>query len=55
VLASIAIQDPAYIAVAIMLALLVLTPWALWEAEQLRVGVRQQLRAMVSGSQQRDI
>jgi hypothetical protein len=28
----------------------VLTPWALWEAEQLRVSVRQQLRTMVSRS-----
>jgi hypothetical protein len=55
VLASIGIPDPAYIAIAIMLALLVLTPWALWEAEQLRVNVRRQLRAMVSRSQRHDV
>ena len=52
---SIGIPDPAYIAVAIMLTLLVLTPWALWEAEQLRISVQQQWRAMVARSQRRDI
>jgi hypothetical protein len=38
-----------------MLALLVLTPWALWEAEQLRISVQQQWRAMVARSQRRGI
>jgi hypothetical protein len=38
--------NPAYGAVAIMLALVVLTPWAFWEAEQLRASLRQQRRAV---------
>jgi len=44
-------KDPACIAVAIMLALLVLTPWALWEAERLRASISDQLRAVMSRSQ----
>ena len=42
--------DPAYEAVAIMLALLVLTPWALLETERLRTSLRHQFRAMPSRS-----
>lgn len=40
--------DPAYLAVAILLMLLVLTPWALLEADRLRVRLmqRHQLRTV---------
>ena len=41
--------DPAYLAVAILLLLLVLTPWALLEADRLRIRLlqRHQLRAVM--------
>jgi hypothetical protein len=41
--------DPAYLAVAILLLLLVLTPWALLEADRLRVRLwqRHQLKAVM--------
>ncbi len=47
--------DPAYLAVAIMLLLLVLTPWALLEADRLRVRLwqRHQLRAVLLRSRRR--
>lgn len=42
-----AFADPAYLAVAVLLLLLVLTPWALLEADRLRVRLwqRHHLRA----------
>ena len=47
--------DPAYLAVAIMLLLLVLTPWALLEADRLRARLwqRHQLRAVLLRSRRR--
>jgi hypothetical protein len=47
--------DPAYLAVAILLLLLVLTPWALLEADRLRVRLwqRRQLRAVLLRSRRR--
>ncbi len=47
--------DPAYLAVAVMLLLLVLTPWALLEADRLRVRLwqRHQLRAVLLRSRRR--
>jgi hypothetical protein len=47
--------DPAYLAVAIMLLLLVLAPWALMEADRLRVRLCQhhQLRAVLLRSRRR--
>jgi hypothetical protein len=47
--------DPAYLAVAILLLLLVLTPWALLEADRLRVRLmhRHQLRAVLLRSRRR--
>ena len=50
--------DPADIAVAIMLALLVLTPWALWEAERLRVKLLHRYRpraVMLRPPRERDV
>lgn len=47
--------DPAYLAVAIMLLLLVLTPWALLEADRLRMRLwqRHQLRTVLLRSRRR--
>ncbi len=47
--------DPAYLAVAVLLLLLVLTPWALLEADRLRVRIwqRHQLRAVLLRSRRR--
>jgi hypothetical protein len=47
--------DPAYLKVAIILALLVLTPWAILEADRLRVKLwqRHQLRALLLKSKRR--
>jgi hypothetical protein len=47
--------DPAYLAVAVMLLLLVLTPWALLEADRLRMRLwqRHQLRAVLLRSRRR--
>jgi hypothetical protein len=47
--------DPAYLAVAILLLLPVLTPWALLEADRLRMRLvqRHQLRAVLLKSRRR--
>ena len=50
-----AFADPAYLRVAVILAVLVLTPWALLEADRLRVRLwqRHQLRALLIKSRRR--
>ena len=47
-----AFADPAYLAVVVLLLLLVLTPWALLEADRLRVRLwqRHQLRTVMMRS-----
>ena len=48
-----AVADPAYLEVAILLALLVLTPWALLEADRLRMRLWQRYPLRVTSRRDR--